>query len=78
MYTFTPQQMVRIQAKRQCLQEFFTRTCNKFFYKRNQCIESVLLQLTGPNRFIVPFLACGDLSAYDSDKTYALDLVSIL
>jgi hypothetical protein len=22
------------------------------------------------NRVIVPFLACGDLSAYDSDKTY--------
>ena len=28
--------------------------------------------LTGPNRLIVPFLACGDLSAYDSDKTYPL------
>jgi len=28
--------------------------------------------LTGPNRVIVPFLACGDLSAYDSDKTYSL------
>lgn len=30
--------------------------------------------LEGPNRFIVPFLACGDLSAYDSDKTYPLKL----
>jgi len=29
-------------------------------------------QLTGPNRVIVPFLACGDLSAYDSDMTYCL------
>ncbi|KAL4593149.1 hypothetical protein GN956_G27017, partial [Arapaima gigas] len=29
-------------------------------------------QLEGPNRFIVPFLACGDLSAYDSDRTYPL------
>ena len=29
-------------------------------------------QLEGPNRFIVPFLACGDLSAYDADKTYPL------
>ena len=29
-------------------------------------------QLEGHNRFIVPFLACGDLSAYDSDKTYSL------
>jgi len=31
-------------------------------------------QLTGPNRVIVPFLACGDLSAYDSDKNYPLKL----
>ncbi|KAG9465647.1 hypothetical protein GDO78_017971 [Eleutherodactylus coqui] len=31
-------------------------------------------QLEGPNRVIVPFLACGDLSAYDSDKTYPLQL----
>ncbi|KAL4593400.1 putative tRNA (cytidine(32)/guanosine(34)-2'-O)-methyltransferase [Arapaima gigas] len=31
-------------------------------------------QLEGPNRFIVPFLACGDLSAYDSDRTYPLQL----
>eukprot|EP00053_Salpingoeca_punica_P012389 m.110985 g.110985 ORF g.110985 m.110985 type:complete len:296 (+) comp15935_c0_seq2:126-1013(+) len=30
--------------------------------------------LVGPNRTIVPFLACGDLSAYDSDMTYPLDL----
>lgn len=29
--------------------------------------------LEGPNRFIVPFLACGDLSAYDSDMSYPLD-----
>ena len=25
-------------------------------------------------RIIVPFLACGDLSAYDSDRTYGLNL----
>ncbi len=30
-------------------------------------------QLEGPNRIIVPFLACGDLSAYDSDMSYSLD-----
>ena len=30
--------------------------------------------LTGPNRLMVPFLACGDLSAYDADKTYPLEL----
>ena len=29
-------------------------------------------QLEGPNRIIVPFLACGDLSAYDSDMSYSL------
>ncbi|XP_029565388.1 tRNA (cytidine(32)/guanosine(34)-2'-O)-methyltransferase isoform X2 [Salmo trutta] len=31
-------------------------------------------QLEGPNRIIVPFLACGDLSAFDSDQTYPLQL----
>ena len=25
------------------------------------------------NRVVVPFLACGDLSAYDSDQTYLLE-----
>lgn len=30
--------------------------------------------LEGPNRVIVPFLACGDLSAYDSDMTYPLQM----
>lgn len=29
-------------------------------------------QFTGPNRVIVPFNACGDLSAYDSDTSYSL------
>ncbi|XP_069018442.1 tRNA (cytidine(32)/guanosine(34)-2'-O)-methyltransferase [Embiotoca jacksoni] len=33
-------------------------------------------QLEGPNRLIVPFLACGDLSAFDSDRTYPLQLDS--
>eukprot|EP00106_Octopus_bimaculoides_P007426 XP_014774868.1 PREDICTED: putative tRNA (cytidine(32)/guanosine(34)-2'-O)-methyltransferase [Octopus bimaculoides] len=32
--------------------------------------------LTGPNRIIVPFLACGDLSGFDSDKTYPLSLTT--
>ncbi|XP_077998361.1 tRNA (cytidine(32)/guanosine(34)-2'-O)-methyltransferase-like [Glandiceps talaboti] len=32
--------------------------------------------LEGVNRVIVPFLACGDLSAYDSDRTYPLKLDS--
>ncbi|KAK4324782.1 hypothetical protein Pmani_004591 [Petrolisthes manimaculis] len=30
--------------------------------------------LEGVNRTIVPFLACGDLSAYDADKTYPLQM----
>ncbi|BFZ23602.1 hypothetical protein BsWGS_26641 [Bradybaena similaris] len=30
--------------------------------------------LEGPNRIIVPFLACGDLSGFDSDMTYPLEL----
>lgn len=30
--------------------------------------------LEGSNRVIVPFLACGDLCAYDSDKSYPLEL----
>ncbi|XP_046362064.2 putative tRNA (cytidine(32)/guanosine(34)-2'-O)-methyltransferase [Haliotis rufescens] len=30
--------------------------------------------LEGPNRIIVPFLACGDLSGFDSDRTYPLEL----
>ena len=35
-----------------------------------------LNQLEGPNRVIAPFLACGDLSGYDSDKTYKLQVCS--
>jgi len=31
-------------------------------------------QLTGINRVIVPFLACGDLSGFDADRTYPLQL----
>lgn len=31
-------------------------------------------QLVGPNRYIVPFNACGDLSAYDSDTTFSLNI----
>ncbi|XP_053908129.1 putative tRNA (cytidine(32)/guanosine(34)-2'-O)-methyltransferase [Cuculus canorus] len=31
-------------------------------------------QLWGPSRVIVPFVACGDLSAYDPDRTYPLQL----
>ncbi|KAI8140764.1 FtsJ-like methyltransferase-domain-containing protein [Fennellomyces sp. T-0311] len=30
-------------------------------------------ELTGANRVIVPFTACGDLNGYDADRTYPLD-----
>ncbi|VDN06614.1 unnamed protein product [Thelazia callipaeda] len=33
--------------------------------------------LVGPNRLLVPFLACGDLSGWDSDRTYKLELPNI-
>ena len=36
--------------------------------------DEVFNSLNGINRVIVPFLACGDLSAFDSDMTYPLDL----
>ena len=33
--------------------------------------ETMNNQIEGPNRVIVPFIACGDLNtSYDSDKTY--------
>ena len=30
--------------------------------------------LTGVNRIIVPFVACGDLSGWDSDMNYPLEV----
>lgn len=30
--------------------------------------------LMGPSALVVPFVACGDLSGYDADKSYPLDL----
>lgn len=30
--------------------------------------------LTGINRILIPFLVCGDFSAYDSDATYSLNV----
>ena len=39
------------------------------------CLSDVnFSELSGVNRVIVPFLACGDLSAYDSDMTYPLEV----
>jgi len=31
--------------------------------------------LEGPNKVYIPFLACGDLSGYDSDRSYPLPKV---
>ena len=31
-------------------------------------------QILGPCSFIVPFVACGNLSGFDSDKSYPLQL----
>ncbi|KAM8934542.1 tRNA (cytidine(32)/guanosine(34)-2'-O)-methyltransferase [Pelodytes ibericus] len=42
----------------------------------DHCYDVDFNQLEGPNRVIVPFLACGDLSVYDSDRTYPLQLDS--
>lgn len=30
------------------------------------------LPIVGPNSLIVPFMACGDLSGFDSDRNYEL------
>ncbi|RIA97205.1 FtsJ-like methyltransferase-domain-containing protein [Glomus cerebriforme] len=34
-------------------------------------------ELLGPNRVIVPFISCGDLSGFDSDMTYPLEKKSL-
>ncbi|MEQ2179501.1 putative tRNA (cytidine(32)/guanosine(34)-2'-O)-methyltransferase, partial [Goodea atripinnis] len=53
---------------------FSSVTCSKPRSSRNSSIDVDFNQLEGPNRVIVPFLACGDLSAFDSDRTYPLQL----
>jgi len=35
-------------------------------------------EMTGSNRMIVPFVACGDLSGFDADQSYPLDLSTVL
>jgi tRNA (cytidine32/guanosine34-2'-O)-methyltransferase len=32
--------------------------------------------MLGPSALVVPFVACGDLSGFDSDKSYPLQLAS--
>lgn len=52
------------------VREYYTVITFSIFPK----IDVDFNQLEGPNRVIVPFLACGDLSAYDSDRTYPLQV----
>lgn len=49
--------------------------------KANQCIIIVIFiddlsSLPEANKSTVPFIACGDLSQFDSDMTYPLEEVS--
>ena len=37
-------------------------------------VESRVAELNGINKPLVPFIACGDLSGWDSDRVYPLDL----
>jgi tRNA (cytidine32/guanosine34-2'-O)-methyltransferase len=39
--------------------------------------DDVVNLLEGPNRAIIPFVACGDLSGFDSDRTYPLQLKTL-
>ena len=34
--------------------------------------DNSLDDAVGPNRFIIPFIACGDLSGFDTEKSYDL------
>lgn len=40
------------------------------YYDNDSAQYTDFNELEGINRVIVPFLACGDLSAFDSDRTY--------
>ena len=43
---------------------FLNEKCDHYFKELN----------CGPNRHIIPFISCGDLSAFDSDRSYPLDI----
>ena len=53
---------------------WFSSVCSQSGYSALCASDVDFNQLEGPNRVIVPFLACGDLSAYDSDRTYPLQV----
>lgn len=40
-------------------------------------IDEAVNSLQGVNRVLVPFVACGDLSGWDSDRTYGLELPAL-
>jgi len=40
-------------------------------------LDESISRLSGANRTYVPFMACGDLSGFDSDRTYPFDLSTI-
>eukprot|EP01063_Lacrimia_lanifica_P016271 TRINITY_DN2287_c0_g1_i1.p2 TRINITY_DN2287_c0_g1~~TRINITY_DN2287_c0_g1_i1.p2 ORF type:complete len:291 (+),score=114.41 TRINITY_DN2287_c0_g1_i1:61-933(+) len=42
----------------------------------HQAYDSLAHDATGPGRYILPFINCGDLSAYDSERAYELDSIS--
>ena len=46
---------------------------HKFKHEFISKLDPHFNSLVGVNRIIVPFLACGDLSAFDSDRTYPAD-----
>lgn len=41
----------------------------------NCVLDQEFNSLAGVNRCIVPFVACGDLSAFDSDMTYPVEVI---
>jgi len=55
---------------------------NLFFFLRYYCAWDFVFSwysadcssgwLEGPNKVYIPFLACGDLTGYDSDRSYPL------
>ncbi|XP_075502345.1 uncharacterized protein LOC142540231 isoform X2 [Primulina tabacum] len=59
------------------LKLFFTEvTFAKPKSSRNSSIDCSSGWLEGPNKVYIPFLACGDLNGFDSDRSYPLPKVS--
>ena len=42
------------------------------------CVDPTTNSEVGMSRIIAPFVACGDLSGFDSDMTYPVQVYSIL